>query len=122
MSQESISSSDDTIWFWRTVGPEVERMFTREQKDAIESVVKKSSAKSLPTDIRLSYGKYFFRIIAGKERRNPERIKEEAELFPFFCKKNMPILVVLWVAAMSTLYALVEFGIYALTGISFNSG
>ena len=122
MSQENATISENSVWFWRTIGPDVERMFTPEQKDAINSAVEKSAADALPTDIRFTIGGYFFRVIAGKERRNPERLKEEAEKYPVLTKNNMPMLLAIWVGIMCTLFYMLEFGIYALTGISFNGG
>ncbi len=62
-------------------------------------------------DIRLCFGKYFLVLIAGKERRDLDRLTAEREARPVFVAKNIPLLIMIWGSLIFTFYHLVVYGI-----------
>lgn len=108
MSQtQALTEKQEISWFWEEVDGGVRQTLTPEQRTAIEAAVKKSSAQAQPADLRLHLGKYFVRVIAGKERRNRERLKEDLKNNPVFASKNTAVIAVFWVLLLlSTLYTL----------------
>ena len=108
MSQaQALAEKQEISWFWEEVDGGVRRTLTPEQRTAIEAAVRKSSAHAQPADVRLHLGKYFVRIIAGKERRSPDRLKEDLKNNPIFARKNTAVIAVFWaLLLLSTLYAL----------------
>ena len=100
---QAISGSEEISWFWDTVDTDISATLTPEQKKAIAGAVIKSKAKDAPGDLRLHLGGYFIRIVAGKERRNRERLKQDLKDNPVFALKNIPLLAVvsvLWILAV----------------------
>ena len=108
MAGSQAPSGDQTMhWFWKDVGDEVADALTAEQRNAIELGLKKSAADGRPADIRLHLGKYFVRIIAGKERRGKKRLEHDRSENPVFTLKNAPLIALLWgLSLLVTLYAL----------------
>lgn len=60
-------------------------------------------------DIRLCFGKYFLVLIAGKERRDLDRITAEREARPVFVARNIPLLILIWGSLIFTFYHLVVY-------------
>ena len=100
---QALSGEEEISWFWEEVEGDVKATLTAAQRIAIEDAVRKSTAQSQPADVRLYLGKYFVRIVAGKERRNRERLKQDLKDNPVFALKNIPLLAVvsvLWILAV----------------------
>ena len=108
MSEAQIAADDQTAhWFWRDVAADVREALTPEQRSSIEAAAERSAAARTPADLRFHLGKYFVRITAGKERRNPGRLKQELADNPTFARKNVPLIAILWALVfLSTLYAM----------------
>ena len=108
MSQsQTLTRTQDIHWFWDEMDGDVRSTLTPEQRIAIEEAVKKTAAQTQPADLRLYLGKYFVRIIAGKERRNAERQKQDLKNNPIFTAKNAPVIAIFWVLMLfTTLYGL----------------
>ena len=108
MSESQALAGDEEIsWFWEEVESDVRSTLTPTQRIAIEEAVRKSTSQSHPADVRLYLGKYFVRIIAGKERRNRDRLKKDLKRNPIFTGKNTPIIIVFWTLLFcSTVYVL----------------
>ena len=86
---------------------DVRSTLTPEQRIAIEQAVKNTTAQSQPADFRLYLGKYFVRIIAGKERRSQKRQDQDLKENPLFTRKNAPVIAVFWMLLFfSTVYVL----------------
>ncbi len=49
-------------------------------------------------DIRLSLGWFYLVIFFGKERRSPERVREERKEHPVLTLKNAPVLIFIWLS------------------------
>jgi len=95
MSESHAVSGDEEInWFWEEMEGDVLATLTADQRIAIENAVRKSAAHTQPADMRIYLGKYFIRIIAGKERRNKARQKQDLKNNPFFASKNIPVLII----------------------------
>ncbi|PQA87526.1 hypothetical protein [Hyphococcus luteus] len=108
MSESQVSTGNQEItWFWEEVEADVRETLTPQQRVAIENAVKNSSSHAQPADVRLYLGKYFVRIIAGKERRNKKRLKQDLKDNPVFARKNTPVIVFYWIVMfLATLYIL----------------
>ena len=106
MSQsQPLISEREITWFWEDMDAEVRGTLTPAQRVAIENAVKKTSSYGDPADLRLHFGGYFVRILAGKERRNPERLKQDRKNNPIFSGKNAAVIAVFWIMTLrSTLY------------------
>lgn len=109
MSESLVALTGQTLWFWRVLGGDVESTLTAKQKRAIENAVQRSSKAAQLSDIKLSFGKFFVRIISGKERRSRQRLLEERAQEPVIIARNLPIFVVFWGSAAFTLYSIVGF-------------
>ncbi len=107
MSDSAVALTGQTLWFWRVLGDDVESTLTVEQKWAIENAVQRSSTTVQPVDVKLSFGKFFVRIISGKERRSRQRLLDERAQQPVIIARNLPIFVVFWGSAAFTLYSVV---------------
>lgn len=100
---QAIAGDEEISWFWEEVESDVKATLSPAQRTAIEDAVRKSAAQSQPADLRLHLGKYFVRIIAGKERRNRKRLKQDQKSNPILTGRNIPLLVllsVLWGLAL----------------------
>jgi hypothetical protein len=108
MSESQLAiSAQETNWFWKEVSADVREKLTDEQRRAIEDAINSRITDAQQADMRLHVGKYFLRIIAGEERRNPVRLKEERANNPIFVSKNLPLIIIYWFLMLfSTLYAL----------------
>ena len=104
---QALSGEEEISWFWEEVEGDVKATLSAAQRIAIEDAVRKSTSQSHPADLRLYLGKYFVRIIAGKERRNRSRLKKDLKRNPIFTGKNAPIIIVFWALLFcSTVYVL----------------
>jgi hypothetical protein len=103
---QAVADTQEMNWFWKELGADVSDTLTVSQRAAIEEVVKKSTAQAQPADVRLHLGKYYVRIIAGKERRSADRLKEDLKNNPIFASKNAAVIAVFWTLLLfATLYA-----------------
>ncbi|WP_375206340.1 hypothetical protein [Hyphococcus sp.] len=108
---QAISGEEEISWFWEGMEADVRATLTAEQRIAIEKAMAKSGKKSGPADIRLHLGDYFIRIVAGKERRNKKRLKQDLKNNPLFAWKNVPILLVFtasWILSMVYIVAVIS--------------
>ncbi len=104
---QALAEKQEISWFWEEVDAEIRGALTPQQRVAIEEAVQKSAANAETADFRLHLGKFFVRIIAGKERRSPERLKRDLENNPVFAKKNRGVIAVFWALMFcTTLYVL----------------
>lgn len=98
MLQSKIPNCDQNLhWFWDSVGDDVHQTLTTEQARSIEDAVNRTTTRANHSDVQLHIGKYFIRIIAGKERRSPSRLKMDQANNPIFAKKNIPVIATYWV-------------------------
>ncbi|WP_375202639.1 hypothetical protein [Hyphococcus sp.] len=108
MSESQALPNDEEIsWFWEEMEADVRATLSPEQRIAIEKAMAKSADESRPADLRLYLGKYFIRIIAGKERRNKKRLRQDLKKNPVFAKRNLPVAILFWTLwVFSVLYVL----------------
>lgn len=52
-------------------------------------------------DVRLSFRWFFVRLIAGKERRSAARRSQDRRTFPALTWRNVPLLILFWLAVMA---------------------
>ncbi|WP_428408867.1 hypothetical protein [Hyphococcus sp.] len=107
---QAVSGEEEISWFWEGMEADIRASLTAEQRIAIEKAMAKSSKDSGPADIRLHLGSYFIRIIAGRERRNKKRLKQDLKNNPLFAWKNIPVLLVFtgaWVLSMVYIIAVI---------------
>ena len=98
MSDAQISLADQELsWFWDDVSSDVSTVLTAEQKKNIEAAVKRSAATTDHADLKLSLGRFYVRIVAGKERRGHDRIEKEGGANPVFAKKNLLVIGIYWI-------------------------
>ncbi len=107
MSNSEITIPNQRLnWFWEEVNPDAKAALSEEQQKSIEAALIRSATDVEHADLRLHLGKYYVRILAGKERRNPARIKKDIAENPIFVKKNFPVFAIYWVLTLFTaLYA-----------------
>ncbi|NNE41095.1 MAG: hypothetical protein HKN14_09295 [Marinicaulis sp.] len=91
---EATLADEKSFSFWNDVSAETMGALSPAQRENIETAVKASAAASDHADIKLSLGGYYIRVLAGSERRNPDRVKSERAESPIFVKKNIPVLIV----------------------------
>ena len=90
MSNNQTSTANEPVSFFWSEG---------ETKDDITQggdAAEKTAAGSRPADLRLHFGSFFVRIIAGKERRSPQRLKKERKENPAFTLRNLPLILAVW--------------------------
>ena len=90
------TTQDEFGWFWTGIDSDIAASLSDDQKLAIANAIRKTDAKDRPADIRLSAFGYFFVLIVGKERRGPERIEADSELYPVITARNLPLLLIMW--------------------------
>lgn len=80
--------------------PEVVESFTPEQRAALWRASTPMSWRRFPIDLRLSlpFGRrrYFLTLVAGPERRAPERRRREETLHPWVTRLNLLFLLCLF--------------------------
>lgn len=103
--------SERAHWFWSAVGADVYESLDEIQREAVDRAANKRFSDSFPSDIRLSFGRYFLTILVGKERRSEERLRQERNKRPVFVARNMPVIVAIWGSLIFTLYSLVGLGL-----------
>ncbi len=95
MFKNQASTANESIglyWSDGGVGPKGEIP----QENAVADTAGKIGARPRPADLRLHFGPYFLRIIAGKERRSPERLKQDRKENPAFTLRNLPLIMLIW--------------------------
>ncbi len=107
MSKSEVTLPNQGLsWFWKEVTPDVRAALSEEQQKTIEAVVTRNTANAEHADLQLHLGKYYVRVLAGKERRNPVRIQKDIAENPIFVKKNYFVIAIYWVLMFFTvLYA-----------------
>lgn len=97
--------------FWLNFKPGVAETLSAEQRGEIERVLgqpaesNNQQRESEISDIRLSLKWFFVRIAWGPEKRSPERIQKEQEMYPPTARRNMPLLASLFAGTMVLWYA-----------------
>ncbi|MEE2691493.1 MAG: hypothetical protein VX640_08140 [Pseudomonadota bacterium] len=100
MSQNHISLANEPGgFFWSGGG--AKSLITHEGVATGEAA--KPATGSRPADLRLHFGNYFVRIIAGKERRSPDRIRKERKENPAFTLRNLPLILAIWLLSSCAL-------------------
>ncbi|OFX07572.1 MAG: hypothetical protein A2516_04870 [Alphaproteobacteria bacterium RIFOXYD12_FULL_60_8] len=108
----SVDDIDHDEWLESRFPPGVLNSLTEEQRVALGTVMRETSWKSHPVDIRMSMPwvgrRIFLTIVGGMERRSSDRIKHEKTARPVRTMGN--ILFILGIAAL--FYMLAVFGIF----------
>jgi hypothetical protein len=92
------ATTDNLDWLWSGLDKDVTSKLTEEQKTAIARAVRTETSKSIPVDIRLSFGKFFVAFMMGRERRSKTRLKEDRGERPVFTVTNVPAIIFIWIA------------------------
>lgn len=81
--------------FWREFKADVAGSLNDEQRGEIERVLglPPPPGSTEISDLRLSFKWFFVRLAWGPEKRNPERIKKDAEMYPALSWRNAPMVV-----------------------------
>ena len=111
--------NDQARWFWSAVGDDVYECLSDTQRDAINRAASRRLSETFPSDVRLSFGRYFLNILVGRERRGTDRLREERAQRPVFIGRNLPVIVAVWGSLIFTLYSLMGLalrGFLALLG------
>ena len=70
---------------------------TAEQKNAIAKAASEAPWRQQPIDVRLTvrlpFGPYYLRLIAGQERRNAARLRLERTVQPMRTARNMTFII-----------------------------
>ncbi|KUO57084.1 MAG: hypothetical protein APF80_05845 [Alphaproteobacteria bacterium BRH_c36] len=103
--------------FWREFKTELAGGLSDEQRSEIDRVLGMPPPATISKelgDLRLSFKWFFVRLAWGPEKRNPERLKKEQEMYPLMSRRNAPMLLTLFAgytifwymaAALATLLA-----------------
>lgn len=95
--------------------PEVVETLTAAQRVALMNAIKRHTWRRHPVNIRLSFplvrSRYFITLVAGPERRSPERLARERRAFPLLTAGN--ILFLLGVGGASYVAALLGLMIFS---------
>lgn len=109
--------TEEAIAFWKEVDPDATEGLSDFQKSTIFDVVKRRGSDHHKADIRLSAFGYFLVVLFGRERRNPDRLKEERRQRPVLTFNNLVLLLVLWGSLIYTLYSLLPYAVELLLKI-----
>lgn len=84
--------------FWREFKSNVAGTLSVEQRGEIDRVlgIPPSPARKELGDLRLSFKWFFVRLAWGPEKRNPDRIKKDQEMYPVLSRRNAPVLLTLF--------------------------
>lgn len=104
--------------FWSQIDKGVLDSFSGQQRTAIEKVFhKEDSGKDGPSDIRLSFGRFFVTILWGREKRGAERLVRERSEHPVFTLRKMPVILAIWAAILFTGYSVVALTFRAIAAV-----
>ncbi len=85
--------------------PEILETFTPEQRAALWGAAKPITWRHHPIDIRISLpllrARLFVAVVAGGERRSPDRRRRDSRTHPFFTATNLVFLVAMFVIAVA---------------------
>ena len=102
-------------WLESRFPREVLNALSPEQRTALGTVMRESSWKSHPVDLRFSFPllaqRYFLTIVGGRERRSNERLKAERRARPVRTVGN--ILFILGIAVFFYMVAVMGIFVYA---------
>jgi len=104
-------------WFWDGLDSEVAETLSDNQKSAITTLIRSRAPTGTPVDIRLSFGRFFFVFMFGRERRNKQRLKVERATRPVFTVRNFPAIVAIWIALIYMTLTLLSALSYLVFGI-----
>lgn len=96
--------------------PDVAASFTERQLQAIQQALPSTQWKRHPVDIRVTlpllWKKYYFVMVAGPERRSPERLVQERKAQPLWKPTHIALIL-----ALSSVGILSIFGVFQLQTI-----
>ncbi len=99
-------------WLLDSVPPDVAQSFAETQLAAIEHAIEARSRRRPPVDIRLSvpfiWRRFFFVLLAGSERRSPERLSRERVKHAFWTVANVCTVVFLTLFLIPAVIGLVH--------------
>ena len=107
-----------TSRFWSDFNSDLAQSLSAEQRSEIDRVLALGSPAVRPSaigDVRLSFYFFFLRIMWGREKRSPERLKHEQALYPAVTKRNMPAILTMGIAYTAFWYMVVGLGAYMFT-------
>jgi hypothetical protein len=94
------------------MNPEIAKSFSEIQLRELERVIAAAPARRLPIDIRITvpffWRRYFITLLAGPERRSPERLKSERAKHALWTFANVCFFVFLLVLFVPTFIGLVH--------------
>lgn len=109
----TIAESDDrTNGFWKAVGADVYDALSETQRKSVVRAARWTSGAHIGSDVRLSFGRYFLVLLAGKEKRSRDRLVEERAKRPVLVAKNIPLILLVWGSILYTAYSAIGYGLY----------
>ncbi len=96
------STATEPVSFFLSDGAAVAKGETP-QENAVKDAAAQPARVSRPADLRLHLGPFFLRIIVGKERRSPDRLRQDRTENPAFTLRNLPLIVVIWLLSGAAL-------------------
>lgn len=93
--------------FWGYMPEELTSELSADQRIAINDAIVRANPVHPGPDIRLSFGPFFLRVLAGRERRSRERLIDERRKHPVFTRRNLPLLGITWGISIAAVYLVV---------------
>ncbi|MEZ5839877.1 MAG: hypothetical protein R3D02_05440 [Hyphomicrobiales bacterium] len=92
--------------------------FSGSQRNAIEKFFDRDdNGQNKPSDIRLSFGRFFVTILWGREKRGSERLERERSEHPVFTLRKMPVVAAIWLSILFTGYSVAALAFRALSAL-----
>lgn len=102
--------------FMRAMDPEILESLTPDQESAIRAAANRPPWDKHPIDLRVSlptpFGRWYMTLVAGPERRNAARLKQERENHPLATPRNLALIGAL-IGTFAGLLAVLVFQILA---------
>ncbi|RME98103.1 MAG: hypothetical protein D6773_14890, partial [Alphaproteobacteria bacterium] len=97
--------------FWTHVPDEVAARLDDADRAVIADAVASTFQSSTPMNVRLSFGKFFLTVFAGREKRGRARLQHERKANPVLTRANLPVLVLMWGSMVLASYLLVGWAV-----------
>lgn len=105
-------------WFWKAFDSRLAAGLDAEERAEIDRVLHHAvvpGATDRASDIRLTFGRFYLVIRAGREKRSHERLVSERRLHPVVTWRNIPVILVFWLSLLTGAYAVLALTLRGLT-------
>jgi hypothetical protein len=107
-------------WFWKAFDCKLAAGLDAEERAEIDRVLHAAGPQGAPTkvsDIRLTFGRFYLVIRAGREKRSRERLLSERRLHPVVTWRNIPVILLFWGSLLIGAYAALALALRGLTAL-----